>query len=408
MSMRKSKNIEASFVGTVIAAICIIIYFFALVQATVRLYISVEQHRVTSEREFYRLADIATAAGAQGFMDEHFIQAINNSLAASSGITAVIITGPESQHAFERQRGSAITWVNNSPRFYNKFGLSNHRYNMPLNIQNLRNVNIHAVATSFNSAELTRILKETILIILIGFSIAFFTLLSQALYSKAGNKKITYIRETPKEEPRHTAQHVAQHTAQHVADTPSPPPPEKQAEPEPVIILRDLTPKGLYSPRSNIGWEDYIHDRLDSELHRSASTENDLTLFAIELSDNVTEEQYKEAAEETVSFFSSRDLLFEMGKYGFVMIYPGASVETSLEKAQKLHQRICDKLLQDYGEKSLCIGLSSRSGRLLNADRILIEAKEALNRAKRDHDTSIIAFKSDPEKYRKFISSQNP
>jgi hypothetical protein len=55
---------------------------------------------------------------------------------------------------------------------------------------------------------------------------------------------------------------------------------------------------------------------------------------------------------------------------------------------------------------NLFIGLSSRSGRLLNAERIMFECNQALEKAKSDPKSSIIAFKSDPEKYRAFIRNQ--
>jgi GGDEF domain-containing protein len=117
---------------------------------------------------------------------------------------------------------------------------------------------------------------------------------------------------------------------------------------------------------------------------------------------------FKQAAEETSNFFSSRDLLFEFGEYGMAIILPGINLDTGISKSEKFHQRITEKFPAGYKQKSsLVIGLSSRAGRLLNADRLMLEAKEALNKAKHDPSASIIAFKSDPEKYRAFISKQN-
>jgi len=168
-------------------------------------------------------------------------------------------------------------------------------------------------------------------------------------------------------------------------------------------------PKGLYSPRSHIGWEEYLFDRLDSELHRCASTEKDLTLLMLEFKDNISSYQFKEAAQEAVSLFTSRDLLFEKGEQGITVIMPGIDLEIGLNKAQKFQNRIKEKLFsKNSPDDCIYIGLSSRAGRLLNSERMLLETNEALQKAKTDSDTSIIAFKSDLEKYRKFIASQNP
>jgi len=116
---------------------------------------------------------------------------------------------------------------------------------------------------------------------------------------------------------------------------------------------------------------------------------------------------YRQAAEEAVAFYTSRDLLFEYGKYGICAILPGVNLETGISKAEKFYQRISQKFHGDRNTSSLRIGISSRSGRLLNADRLMKEATEALNRAKKDPKSSIIAFKSDLDKYRAFIASQN-
>jgi GGDEF domain-containing protein len=115
---------------------------------------------------------------------------------------------------------------------------------------------------------------------------------------------------------------------------------------------------------------------------------------------------YRQAAEEAVAFFTSRDLLFEHGKYGICAILTGVSHETGFSKAEKFYQRISKKLSGGRQASGLRIGISSRSGRLLNADRMMMEATEALKKAKIDPRSPITAFKSDLEKYRNFIASQ--
>jgi len=389
MKMQKRKADESSTLYAIIAAVCIVIYLAALVQAAIRLYLSAEDHRITAEQEFEYIGNLAVSAGTQGFMDERFIETINYALASSRSIEALIITGPEGEYAFERQKGRAVSWVNNSPRFTSRFNYSTVNHYKPLQIQNLRNANIKAVATSFNYTEFSQILKETLFLILIGFAIAIFTMLLQSLLGKTVERERIH--------PKPVFEDINIHS--------EPVEPVRKMERERIEVEREETePKGLYSPRSNIGWEEYIEDRLDSELHRCASTEKDLTLMEMEFTDKLDDIQFKHAAEEAVSFFTSRDLLFESGKRGITVIYPGFDLETGLAKARKFHQRIMEKIF--YNQKTdrcLCIGLSSRSGRLLNAGRMLMEVEEALRRAKKDRESTIMAFKSDPEKYREFI-----
>jgi GGDEF domain-containing protein len=385
---RRSKAEQPSPVSTIIAALCIVIYLVALVQAAIRMYFSIDQRRITADMEFSNIKNSALSAGMQGFMDDRFIETVNNALASSKSIEALIISGPDGEYPFERQKGRAITFVNNSPRFINRFSFSNHVYTDFLPIHDLRNANIRAVASAFDFAEFSKILRETLFFILAGFALAFFTMLIQLLLGKSEEKVPAPVYANDDYEPVREVNYRETIIKEEEAES---------------------VPKGLYSPRSNIGWEEYTKDRLDSELHRCASTEKDLTLIALEFTEEMNNSQFRQAAEEAVSSFTTRDLLFETGRQGITVIFPGIDLETGLEKARKFLQRIKEKIFFNHrADRCLYIGLSSRSGRLLNAERMLMEANEALQKAKTDPDTSIIAFKSDPEKYRKFIASQNP
>jgi GGDEF domain-containing protein len=382
---KQSKNgkKENSSIGAVIAAICIVIYLGALVQAAVRFYLSLEQRRVTAETEFNAIVELALADGRRGFMDEQFIETMNNALALTASIEALIISGPDNDYVFERQKGYAVSWVNDSPRFIDKWGLSNKNYYRPLPINDLRNVNIKAVARAFDYNEFSKFLKETILLILIGFSISFFAILLLFLTGKQ--------------------------TAPADAEAPD------SADAVPAEDLGDdieieetgSGPKGLYSARSNLGWKEYTKDRLDSELHRCSSTEKDLTLMYMDFAGITNDTTYRQAAEEAVAFFTSRDFFFEYGKHGICAILTGVSLETGISKAEKFYQRISQKFPGGKNASGLRIGISSRAGRLLNADRLMMEVTEALNRAKKDPKSPITAFKSDLDRYRTFIASQN-
>jgi GGDEF domain-containing protein len=369
--------------GSVIAALCIIIYLFALVQGAVRIYLSIDERKTTAEQEFAGIADLALSAGmsagTQGFRDTSFVNIINNALSDSKSLEALIITGPEGGNAFEKKSGYAITWVNNSPRFKNKFYFLKENLYKPLAIPDVRNANIEAVANAFDYAEFIKIMKETLLIILIGFAVSFFTLLIQLLLGKGSKSESVFV---PVSQPSQKAS-------------------VKTYE-------ESSAPNGLYSPRTGLGWEEYTKDRLDSELHRCSSTEKDLALLLMEFTDISEERVFRQAAEEAVTFFTSRDLLFEFADLGITVILPGTGFETAVARAEKFYKRILERFPQSYTDAyGLCIGLSTRSGRLCNAKRLMLEAAEALKKAKSDSRTSIIAFKSDPEKYRAFIASQN-
>jgi len=499
MEMQQSNKAgETSVIGTVIAAICIVIYLVSLVQAAVRLYLSVDQQKIQADYDFQFIGNIVSSAGARGFMNEPFIASINNAIASSKTIEALIIFGPSVEYAFEKQRGSAVTWINNSPRFINKFNINTQGLYRSFPFDNTMNVSIQAAARVFNYSVISKILKETLIFILIGFTLAFFTMLLQLLLgnteeteeapilkhefspvdirvsepvsvrvnepvnvhihetvhtppvSEPVNVRVNepvnvHIHETvhtpPASEPANVRVnepvtvhiHEAAHTPPasepvnvrvnepvnvHIHEAVHTPPPVQAPINEHVskpitfsaedLIDDESGPKGLYSPRTHIGWEERVLDRLNSELHRCASTEKDLTLLMLEFKEKITNYQFKDAAREAASLFTSRDLLFEKGEQGITVIMPGVDLENGLDKAQKFQLRIKEKLFSNNKDDCAYIGLSSRAGRLMNAERMMLETNEALNKAKADRDTSIIAFKSDLEKYRKFIASQNP
>ena len=380
MEIKNKKPGNPSLGGSIIAAICIVIYLFALVQGAVRIYLSIDERKITAEQEFYNIANIAMDVGNQGFMSVGFVNSINNALTSTKSLEALIITGPDGGNAFEKKPGYAIAWVNNAPRFKNKFFFLNENLYKPLAISDLRNANIKGIANAFDYAEFIKIMKETLFLILIGFALSFFTLLIQSLVGKGSKTESGFVPIIKQEKN--------------------------------LRVIKDLEPssgpKGLYSSRSGIGWEEYLNDRLDSELHRCSSSEKDLALLIMDFTDIGEEKVFRQAAEEAVTFFTSRDLLFEFGESGITVILPGTGFETAVAMSEKFYERITERFPKSYSEAyGLCIGLSTRSGRLCNANRMILEAMEALKKAKGDSKTSIIAFKSDPDKYRTFIASQN-
>jgi len=378
MEIKNTKS-ENSCGGPIIAALCIIIYLFALVQGVLRIYLSIDERKITAGDEFSSIADVAQAAGNQKYMDDRFIKVINNALSHSKSLEALIITGPDGGNAFEKKPGYAITWVNNKPSFRYKFYFIYKDLYKPLDISNARNANIQGIANRFDYAEFIKIMKETLYLILMGFAISFFTLLIQSLLVKDAKHESAFV------------------------------PIIKQEKNSRIIKnLESSGPKGLYSSRSGIGWEEYLYDRLDSELHRCSSSEKDLALLIMDFTDIGEERVFRQAAEEAVTFFTSRDLLFEFGESGITVILPGTGFEAAVAMSEKFYKRITERFPTSYTEAyGLCIGLSCRSGRLCNANRLILEAMEGLKKAKSDPNTSIIAFKSDPDKYRAFIASQS-
>jgi hypothetical protein len=124
--------------------------------------------------------------------------------------------------------------------------------------------------------------------------------------------------------------------------------------------------------------------------------------------DTISDKEYRMFADQAVSFFALRDLIFEKGNSGLTVILPAVGVEQGIAKSEEFLLRLRNKM-PDFIKKprDLAIGLSSRSGRLLEPERLIFEAEAAMNKAKEDPASPIVAFKSDPEKYRDYLNKRS-
>jgi hypothetical protein len=188
--------------------------------------------------------------------------------------------------------------------------------------------------------------------------------------------------------------------------------PESRAEARaPASGPADAASHGLYSPDSGLGYEDYQAERLDAELARSASFEQDLSVLVLSYDGLVRHSPaYGIVSKAVADFFTFRDLAFERGDEGFSVILSNIDVDSALRMAEEFLKKLTF-LLRDYRRDPLeplpvFIGLSSRAGRLVDSERITQEAAAALQKAHDDCDTHIVAFRPDADKYRLYLAQK--
>jgi hypothetical protein len=364
------------------------------------------------EQEFNDLADRSSSAVILGFMSEAYQESIRDALNDSRTLLAVVISGAGGEYAFERYPGSVVVWTGDSPRFKTGFGLPKEPLFRRVRLEGWRDGSIQGFYSYIDYHAFTGTLRNTLVIILIALGAAVLTLILETAFKnrspryqsvpRSGDGRIREEADVPPQAaaPRQTPESEA---PPYVA-APQNAPPRK-----PSPQTAEAAPKGLFSPRGNIGWESYTRDRLESELHRCASFEQDLTFITMEFKDRKLDDSlYKFFAEEAVNFFTLRDLIFEKGDQGIAVISPNIDLEQGFLKSEEFRQRIIKKLPDSSKTKSgLCMGLSSRSGRLIEAERLMFETSQALLKALSDPDSPIVAFKSDPEKYREFIKTRS-
>jgi hypothetical protein len=378
---------------------------------------SMGERQNLAEKEFYDLADRATSSSVfLGFMSEAYQATIRDFLGASDTLLGIIITGSSGEYAFEKYSGGGIVWTADSPRFKTGLGFSGESFFLPLGIEGQRNVTIQANYSTIDYSFCQKILRQTLLAILSALIVAFIALLVERTIKNRTDYNKAEISGSFANGMNADDIHADDSTAWEsqfedpiLSDkTPTAAEYAVQGEEE-----EEKEPTGLYKPRGNISWDSYTKDRLASELHRCSSFEQDLVFLAMELTgqEKVSDSLYSQFTDEAVKIFSLRDLIFGKGDNGIAVIMPNADLDEGISRSEIFHSRVISKLRELSGSKGgapgieLDIGLSSRSGRLIEADRFILEAHTALKKAIADPVTYIVAFRSDPEKYRKFIKT---
>lgn len=164
-------------------------------------------------------------------------------------------------------------------------------------------------------------------------------------------------------------------------------------------------PTGLFSPATGVGWESYMETRLDSELVRAASSEQDLALVLLRipgLENNPL--MMKRIAAVLLDFFKFRDFVFEYKKDGFAGILLNINLDQAMVLSETMHTQLKELLESENIREKLAIGISTRSLRILPGSRLISEANQALEKAFGETGLPIVAFRVNPDKYRQFVA----
>lgn len=164
----------------------------------------------------------------------------------------------------------------------------------------------------------------------------------------------------------------------------------------------------LFNTKTGFCNQSYLVTRLESELSRASSSELDLSLILIRIPDISFEEPYGVSiCNKILDLFHYKDIIFEYKNDGIAIICNGSDIDKAMETAETIHTEICSILnASDINTKPV-IGIASRTLRFISGERLIVEAEQALLHAKDDPESPIIAFRVNPEKYRKFMASQN-
>lgn len=172
------------------------------------------------------------------------------------------------------------------------------------------------------------------------------------------------------------------------------------AENAPASDSSESNPSGLFNPVTGLGWESYLDTRLENEINRAISSEIDISVFIINIPNLERESEESKKVSEYLSLqFQFKDLLFEYKNDCIVAI----KISMNLDDALNFADKILAEIMQIINQKECYIGISTRSIRIVSSERLLNEAWAALEHAKQEEDSPIIAFRVDADKYRQFL-----
>ncbi len=172
-----------------------------------------------------------------------------------------------------------------------------------------------------------------------------------------------------------------------------------------ILGERVSDPLGLFSKETGFGWESYLETRLDSELARAASSEQDLALFVIRIKDLPRNLPHtKKIATILLDNCRFRDLIFEYGSDGYACIIQEIDLDRSMKLAEKIYNALLSLLQEINIPNPVGIGISTRTLRIIPGSRILHESSQACSKAFEEDGLPIVAFRVNPDKYRKFLT----
>jgi len=142
--------------------------------------------------------------------------------------------------------------------------------------------------------------------------------------------------------------------------------------------------------------------KLGHELNKAAANDVDLSLLLLSF--------ISEDKEKITVFFDNLPLLlrnffmsqmsFRLSENKLAIIIPDKTVEESIKKTTEFITRL--KNISTI--ENIFAGISSRNSRIISAERLIKETEGAISKA--TSDDHIIAFKSNPEKFREMIAKQ--
>lgn len=203
-------------------------------------------------------------------------------------------------------------------------------------------------------------------------------------------EKFSALSKTPE-----NAEAPAQTKAEMPTQAKAPVPPKATAEEEKQTELR--------SPITQLYLEAALEQKLDE-----AISANDAAVLVLVRVNGLDRGNF--ISQRVISILKAADSsaqIFEFKADAYALVINDSDLQETVEHFEGIFNQIDDFLKNNNAANEVSIGISSVSGRMVSAERIILEASQALAYASQDPDSPIVAFRANPEKYREFQESES-
>jgi hypothetical protein len=387
-------------ISAAVSILCIAVYVFAVSLAAYKMVNAAAEHRIIFQQEFAALQDKVRGVDVLGFTGADFENEIRAFVLRSLTLDAAIVTTGGAAFAVEKP-GERVIVPNLGDTGFS-FNTKWQFYRPPLSAQiaadSRTTLEINVLAGYFDKERLGDILRETLLIVLLSVMAAFLVLvLDVIVFNKDADykEKKTKPPQSSKKPPRPASDEEAEEPIEIPAEE-SQPAQTPMAEPA-------EDPAGMY-----LG----LIQKLHKELALTGEKKTDIVLLCAEWTKpSFTDTETplaKQIAEEAAVFFAvDRISAFKKGETGVFIVLPGVAFKRGLKAAREFHGRIFDNTAFKTTITDLYLGLTSRAGREIDPERLILEVEKAVEKAKENAAQPIVAFKADPSKYKNYLKNKS-
>jgi hypothetical protein len=161
----------------------------------------------------------------------------------------------------------------------------------------------------------------------------------------------------------------------------------------------------MYSQKTGMVRRELLEDKLNQEIKRSASFDQDLILVIFSLKGLDTPGNLSRFQSMVFESFPYRDLVFDYTDKSYALIIPNLDIESVVPVLERFQAKM-DRA--GFAEpQRFRAGASSRCGRLVTAHRLLTETRSAYRKTLKNSAGGIVLFKISPQKYRAVIAEKN-